>query len=275
MQVCGSNTCVTCVARIFERSAIDDRAIEDDPRIEDQRAIAGGAQLDAARAQAELDVIAEVRNGADIETIDEDLKQMPRFDFEPQKTGFRQRRRRRDLLRRHRRHAVAVRGVGEVAIRRQQVVDRRRPRPGAIDWVLGLGDAPMTASASVPTTASASVPTTACAAPKPAASRWTEEARPGLLGLALVAVTLFLRPLLGPAFGSRLVGSRLCLSGSLAASRRDALLRIRSDRQGDQDRNEAGISHSSTRVVRLASLNDTSILHQIRGARVHLHEGCK
>ena len=80
--------------------------------------------------------------------------------------------------------------------------------------------------------------------------------------LVLIGAALIRRPCPRPSYALRLAGSRLRLGRSIAAAGRDALLRIRGDRQGDQDRNEAGISHSSTRVVRLASLNDTSILHQ-------------
>jgi len=80
--------------------------------------------------------------------------------------------------------------------------------------------------------------------------------------LVLVGAALIRRPRLSPSFALRLTGSGLRLGRPIAAAGRDALLRIRGDRQGDQDRNEAGISHSSTRVVRLASLNDTPILPQ-------------
>jgi len=97
--------------------------------------------------------------------------------------------------------------------------------------------------------------------------------------LALVAAAMFPLPLLGPSVRLSLAGSGLRLGRSIIAARHDALLRIRGDRQGDQDRNEAGISHSSTHVVRLASLNDVSILHQkgvgCRGARVQRCNGAK
>jgi hypothetical protein len=67
-----------------------------------------------------------------------------------------------------------------------------------------------------------------------------------LIALALARVAPVRRPLFGSPLGLRLAGSRLRLGGSIAAAGRDALLRIRRDWQGDQDRNEAGISHSST-----------------------------
>jgi hypothetical protein len=85
--------------------------------------------------------------------------------------------------------------------------------------------------------------------------------------LTVAPAALARRPPVGSLFGLSLAGSGLRLGGSIIAARRDALLRIRGDRQGDQDRNKAGISHSSTRVVRLASLNDKYILHQIRVQR--------
>ena len=53
-------------------------------RVEDQRAIAGSAQLDAARAEAQLDLVAEIRQRADVEAVDKDLQRLSRLDFELQ-----------------------------------------------------------------------------------------------------------------------------------------------------------------------------------------------
>ena len=85
---CGCLGCqvpqVPCFDR-FQLAAIHDHAIEHDLRIEDQRAIAGGAQLDAARAEAQLDVVAEIGERSEVEAIDEDLQRLARLDFEPRK----------------------------------------------------------------------------------------------------------------------------------------------------------------------------------------------
>ena len=88
---------------------------------------------------------------------------------------------------------------------------------------------------------------------------------------ALVGAVMISLPLFRPPVRLSLAGARLRLGGSIIAARHDALLRTRGDRQGDQDRNEAGISHSFTRVVRLASLNDKYIVPQngVQGCTLH------
>ena len=57
----------------------------DDLGVEDERAIAGGAQLDSAHAEPQLDLVAEIGERADVQAVDKDLQVLPRLDFKARK----------------------------------------------------------------------------------------------------------------------------------------------------------------------------------------------
>ena len=152
--------------------------------------------------------------------------------------------------------AVAVdRGVVAGRAAAGVAVDRAgRARRCRSPSLAGSGS-PTRGPACPPTTASAGVPTTAGSGAYRRLRSWAMPSDRCPSELALVR----------PVFAGALAPALLCLTG-VGSSGRASLLRARAQRQCEDDGQQTDVSHGITydswRVVRLASLNDSSIVHQ-------------